>query len=116
MKAETVRSSKAKRSLRRGRRAPQAGAAEAEALAELFRTFANATRARLLLELAGGEKRLSELAEAVGLSVSAVSHHLQGLRLARVVRRQRVGRSVFYRLDDEHVESLLKAGLEHVRH
>lgn len=116
MKANTARSSKAKRSLRRGRRAPQAGAAEAEALAELFRTFANATRARLLLELTGGEKRLSELAEAVGLSVSAVSHHLQGLRLARVVRRQRVGRSVFYRLDDEHVESLLKAGLEHVRH
>ena len=100
----------------RQRRQPEAGQAEAEALAELFRTFANATRARLLLELAGGEKRPSELAEGVGLSLSGVSHHLLGLRLARVVRRRRAGRSVYYRLDDEHVESLLKAGLEHVRH
>jgi DNA-binding transcriptional ArsR family regulator len=86
-------------------------------LAELFRTFADATRAGLLLELArSGEGRVSDLAERVGLSCSAVSHHLQNLRLTRVVRRRRVGRAVYYRLDDEHVEALLEAGLNHVRH
>jgi len=88
----------------------------AEALAELFRTFADTTRTGLLLELARGEGRVSDLAERVGLSPSAISHHLHSLRLSRVVRRRRVGRAVYYRLDDEHVEALLEAGLNHVRH
>jgi DNA-binding transcriptional ArsR family regulator len=86
-------------------------------LADLFRTFADPTRAGLLLELArGGEQRVSDLAERVGLSPSAISHHLHSLRLMRVVRRRRVGRAAYYRLDDEHVEALLEAGLNHVRH
>ena len=85
-------------------------------MAELFRTFADPTRVAILIELARGEERVSELAQRVGLSASAVSHHLHGLRLARVVRRRRAGRAAYYRLDDEHVEALLEAGLEHVRH
>jgi DNA-binding transcriptional ArsR family regulator len=102
---------------RGGRGAGPARERTAEALAELFRTFADTTRAALLLELAqGGEQRVSDLAERVGLSPSAISHHLHSLRLMRVVRRRRVGRAAYYRLDDEHVEALLEAGLDHVRH
>jgi DNA-binding transcriptional ArsR family regulator len=100
----------------RGRGVRPGSQRTAEALAELFRTFADATRAGLLLELARGEGRVSDLAERVGLSPSAISHHLHSLRLTRVVRRRRVGRAVYYRLDDEHVEALLEAGLNHVRH
>jgi len=87
-----------------------------EALAELFRNFSDPTRVSLLMQLADGELRVSELAGRVGLSVSAVSHHLHQLRLARLVRRRRAGRAAYYRLDDEHVEALLTAGLDHVQH
>jgi DNA-binding transcriptional ArsR family regulator len=85
-------------------------------LAELFRSFSDPARVSLLVQLSQGELRVSELAERVGLSISAVSHHLHQLRLARLVRRRRVGRAAYYRLDDEHVEALLTAGLDHVRH
>lgn len=120
MRGRAVRSvsRRAPRALRRGGGgARSAHERTAEALAELFRTFADATRAGLLLELArGGEQRVSDLADRVGLSPSAVSHHLHSLRLTRVVRRRRAGRAAYYRLDDEHVEALLEAGLNHVRH
>ncbi len=113
----TAASTRSARTRKRGARSERGRSrARAEALAELFRTFADPTRAALLMELARGEQRVTELAGRVGLSVSAVSHHLHGLRLGRVVRRRRVGRAAYYRLDDAHVEALLKAGLEHVRH
>jgi len=56
------------------------------------------------------------LAEAVGISESAVSHHLRGLRQMRMVRARKVGREVFYRLDDDHILDLFKRGLDHVLH
>jgi DNA-binding transcriptional ArsR family regulator len=56
------------------------------------------------------------LAAAVNLSESAVSHQLRGLRQMRLVRARKVGRQVFYCLDDEHVADLYRRGLEHVQH
>jgi DNA-binding transcriptional ArsR family regulator len=85
-------------------------------LAELFRAFSDTSRVRIISALAGGEMNVGALAQAVGISESAVSHHLRGLRQMRLVRPRKVGRQVFYCLDDDHVAALFRHGLDHVKH
>ena len=52
----------------------------------------------------------------MGISESAISHHLRGLRQMRLVRARKAGRQVFYSLDDDHIQDLLQRGLDHVLH
>lgn len=85
-------------------------------LAELFRAFSDTSRIRLIAALAQGEMNVSTLAEVAGVSESAVSHHLRGLRQMRLVRGRKDGRQVFYTLDDDHVAALFRQGLDHVQH
>lgn len=86
------------------------------ALAATFRALADPTRVRLISMLASMELCVGELAAALGMSVSAVSHQLRLLRDLRLVRSRRDGRHVFYALDDEHIATLYQGGLEHVSH
>lgn len=90
-------------------------AAAAQA-AEIFRVLADPTRLRILSVLAGTELCVHQLARAVGMSQPAVSHHLRILRHMRLVSHQRRGRHIFYRLDDEHVETLLAQAFRHAAH
>jgi DNA-binding transcriptional ArsR family regulator len=85
-------------------------------LAELFSTLADASRVRIVAALAADERNVGELADEVGLTHSAVSHHLRHLRQMRLVRARKDGRYVYYHLDDDHVQDLFRCGLEHVRH
>lgn len=89
---------------------------EAAQLAELFRTLADPSRLRILSLLLASESTVTALSSAVGISEPAISYHLRGLRLMRIVRSRRQGREVFYTIDDDHVADLLKRGLEHLRH
>src|SRR3972149_2888605 len=83
-------------------------------VAELFRSLSDTSRVRILSALIGGEKNVSALAEAAGISESAVSHHMRGLRQMRLVRSRKQGREVFYCLHDENIVDLFTRGLEHV--
>jgi len=83
-------------------------------LADTFKTLGDYSRVRIVWTLVQGEKCPSEIAEAVGLSASAVSHHLKVLRDANLVRVRREHRQIFYALDDEHINELMEAGIEHV--
>jgi len=85
-------------------------------VAELFRTLSDPGRVRILAALLEGELNISAIVQAVGLSQSAVSHQMRSLRQMRIVRARKVGRQVFYCLDDEHVADLFRQGLEHTRH
>ena len=85
-------------------------------LAELFSAFGDASRVRLISALTVREMNVTALAEATGLSASAVSHQLRGLRQMRLVRARKDGRQVFYALDDDHVVELYQRGLDHVQH
>jgi DNA-binding transcriptional ArsR family regulator len=85
-------------------------------VAELFRAFSDTSRVRILSALAEGELSVGALAAAASISLSAVSHHLRGLRQMRLVRARKAGRQVFYCLDDDHVAALFRQGLDHVRH
>lgn len=88
---------------------------ELAGLAELFHQMSDPTRLGLLMALLKDEKCVCDLSEGSGVSVSAVSHQLRSLRTARLVRSRREGRHVFYSLDDDHVEALVRIGLDHVR-
>lgn len=84
-------------------------------VAELFRAFSDTSRVMILCELLDGEKNISALAELVGVSQSAVSHHMRGLRQMRLVTARREGKEVYYRLDDPHLVTLFKQGIAHVQ-
>jgi DNA-binding transcriptional ArsR family regulator len=88
----------------------------ASRLAELFQALSDPSRVRILSALLDGPMNVRCLAERVGISESAVSHHLRGLRMLHLVRARKEGRQVFYSLDDEHVDELLRSGLDHVLH
>lgn len=85
-------------------------------LAELFRALSDTSRVRLISALVNGELNVGALAETVGISESAISHHLRGLRQMRLVRARKQGREVFYCLDDDHIAELFQRGLDHVQH
>ena len=84
-------------------------------VAELFGAFSDTSRVRIISVLAAGEQNVGALADAVGLSQSAVSHHMRALRQMRLVQARKEGRQVFYSLD-AHAASLFRHGLDHVRH
>ena len=85
-------------------------------VAELFGALIDTSRVRIISALAKDERNVSSLAGAVGISESAVSHQLRGLRQMRLVRARKQGRQVFYCLDDKHIIDLFQRGLDHVLH
>jgi len=89
-------------------------AATVDTLAETFRVLGDPTRLRIVDALAHGELRVSDIAEHVGISESAVSHQLRLMRTMRLVRARRDGRCVYYTLDDQHILDLFQQGLRHV--
>jgi ArsR family transcriptional regulator, lead/cadmium/zinc/bismuth-responsive transcriptional repressor len=87
----------------------------AAALAETFKVLGDATRVRILDALARSEVAVCDLADAIGLTQSAVSHQLRLLRSMRLVRSRRDGRHIYYTVDDDHIAKLFTQGLEHVQ-
>ena len=77
-------------------------------LADLFRVFGDSTRIKILYALHDDELCVQDIANAVQLSQSAVSHQL------RVLRFRRDGKTVYYALDDDHVRSILSMGMDHI--
>jgi ArsR family transcriptional regulator, lead/cadmium/zinc/bismuth-responsive transcriptional repressor len=84
-------------------------------VAELFRAFSDTSRVRLLSALAEQELNVGALAELVGISESAISHHLRGLRQMNLVKARRSGKEVFYHIEDEHIVALFHQGVNHVQ-
>ncbi|MGH9321052.1 MAG: ArsR/SmtB family transcription factor [Vicinamibacteria bacterium] len=86
---------------------------QARLLAETFQVLGDPTRVRIVHALSLDELCTSDLAALVGMSESAVSHQLRTLRQLHVVRSRRLGKLVYYSLNDDHVKSLFQQGLEH---
>lgn len=83
-------------------------------LAETFKTLGDYSRVQIVWALSHGELCVGDIAELLSMSPSAVSHHLRTLRNLNLVRVRREHRTLFYRLDDKHIEHLLEEGIEHV--
>ena len=84
-------------------------------LAEFFKIFGDSSRIRILSLLREDKFCVNEIAQLLQLSPSAISHQLRILRQARLVRYQKIGKEVFYSLDDDHIEKILDQGLEHIK-
>ena len=84
-------------------------------LAEFFHTIGSETRLKILLALDTCELCAGGLAEALGMSPSAVSNQLKALRQARLITVRREGKMLYYRLADCHPHGIIHLGLDHVR-
>jgi ArsR family transcriptional regulator len=84
-------------------------------LAELFKTFGDSTRIRILHALSFSELCVCDLASLLNMSSSAVSHQLRVLRGQKIVKYRKDGKNVIYSLVDSHVSTLLEQGLQHVK-
>ena len=83
-------------------------------LAELFKMFGDPTRTKILQCLQIRDLYVGEIADILGMSISAVSHQLRVLRSAKLVKGTKEGKEVKYSLDDDHVTKILEYGLTHV--
>ena len=83
-------------------------------LTEFFKMLGNPTRIRILLLLMEQDANVSDLAEQLGMTQSAVSHQLNLLKSNKLVRRRRDGKMIFYTLVDEHVQMIIEKGTEHI--
>lgn len=84
-------------------------------VAELFRAFSDSSRVRILSVIVEQEMNTSMLAEMIGITESAVSHHLRGLRQMHLVKSRRDGKEVYYFVDDEHIIALFQQGVRHIQ-
>ena len=86
------------------------------AVSEFFKVLGDETRMRIINALSHGELCVSDIAAALEMTQSAVSHQLKLLRMAHQVKARREGKSIYYSLDDQHVIDILDEALIHVRH
>lgn len=85
-------------------------------IVEVFRMLADPTRIKVLWALTGGESSVNELAAQVGKPAPSVSQHLAKLRMARLVRTRREGTTIFYSLENEHVNQLVTDAVFNAEH
>ncbi len=83
-------------------------------LAELFGVLADSSRVKIIATLMGGEVCVCDIADQLSLRQSTVSHQLRLLRNLRLVTFRKEGRTVYYRLCDDHVANLLRQTLDHL--
>lgn len=83
-------------------------------LAEMFKVFGDNTRIRILWTLFDKELCVYDIAEALSMSQSAISHQLKTLKQARLIKSRRDGKNAFYSIDDDHVKKIIEQMLIHV--
>ena len=83
-------------------------------LAEFFKVFGDPTRIRILFLLQEGEFCVHDISAMLEMQQTAVSHQLKHLRQTRLVKYRKSGKQVFYSLNDNHIDAIMKIGLEHL--
>ena len=85
------------------------------ALSDFFKNFGDSTRIKIVSALMAGELCVADIAEVLEISASAISHQLRILRQAKIVRYRRVGKQIYYSIEDNHVGILYTVGMEHIQ-
>ena len=89
---------------------------DANYLADWFKALGDPTRIKLIHALLKRELCVHDLSLVLGMGQSAVSHQLRYLRNVRMVKRRKAGKTVYYSLDDAHVEQIFEQTLAHLKH
>lgn len=84
-------------------------------LSDFFKVMGDSTRIQLLWALEESEMCVGDLAVLLDMTKSAISHQLKVLRMSKLVRSEKRGKNVYYKLDDDHVNEILKKAFEHIR-
>ena len=84
-------------------------------LAEMFKVFADETRLRIICSLLNEELCVCDLCELLKLNQSTVSHQLQTLRNSKLVKYRKEGKQVYYTLEDEHIDAILRMAIAHIK-
>jgi ArsR family transcriptional regulator len=85
-------------------------------VADFFKVFGDSTRIKLLHLLLEREMCVGDIADRLDMTQSAVSHQLRVLRQNELVKYRKEGKTVYYSLDDSHVENVLRQGIGHIKH
>lgn len=91
-------------------------ATDAEHIAEVMSGLSTPARVLILARLLESPATVSELVDELGMSQATVSNHLRILRHLNLAAGDRAGRNVVYRLQDDHVRSMIEQVLRHIRH
>lgn len=83
-------------------------------LSEFFKVFSDSTRVKILSALLISEMCVCDLSALLQVTQSAISHQLRLLKAFRLVKSKKVGKVVYYSLNDDHVKSILELGLLHL--
>ena len=84
-------------------------------LSEFYKTLGDKTRIRILDALLNKPLCVHELSEILNMTQSAISHQLKNLRVSNLVKTEKQGKKVIYSISDEHVEIIIKYGIEHIK-
>ncbi len=87
---------------------------EIESVSNMFKLFADNTRLRIICSILNTELCVCDLCELLDLNQSTVSHQLQILRNAKLVKYRREGKQIYYSLQDEHIEQIISTSLAHI--
>lgn len=85
-------------------------------MTEFFSVMGNDTRCKILFALKENAMCVCDLANVLSMSKSSVSHQLNKMKTAGVVKCEKVGKQVFYSLDDAHVFEVFDISLRHINH
>lgn len=83
-------------------------------LADFYKVFGDVTRIRILYVLLHHEVCVCHLAEMLGMTQSAISHQLRVLKQMKLVKNRRDGKTIYYSLADDHIETIISQGMEHI--
>lgn len=92
------------------------GESAAVHMADLFKALGDPTRIKIIHTLLQSELCVHDLTQVLDMGQSAISHQLRLLRNLRIVKRRKVGKTVYYSLDDDHVEQIFVQTLQHLKH
>ncbi|MBQ7352139.1 MAG: helix-turn-helix transcriptional regulator [Clostridia bacterium] len=85
-------------------------------LSEFYKNFSDETRLKILTILDNVESMcVCDIAVALDMTKSAISHQLKLLKDDNLVKSSRSGKIVYYSLSDDHVKEILECGLEHIK-
>ncbi len=85
-------------------------------IAEFFKILGDTTRTKILFALDLNEMCVCDIANVLGMTKSSISHQLGTLRRMNIVKCRKVGKEVYYALDDEHIKQVFEVALEHIEH
>ena len=83
-------------------------------MGDFFKALSDPTRLKIVLTISNGEICVNDIAAKIGMTKSAVSHQLAYLKSLRLIKSRKDGKEVYYSLDDDHVNILIKSAWEHV--